>query len=89
MSWAQVSYLYDGSLAGFLTCVFEAYTHREEPADFTPFDQACASFYAQRSVETDQAKAQRVALGVSAVFGALGAVLLFQHYFIGPVYVIS
>ncbi|HJA26588.1 MAG TPA: DUF2142 domain-containing protein [Candidatus Fournierella merdigallinarum] len=35
------------------------------------------------------AKAQRVALGVSAVFGALGAVLLFQHYFIGPVYVIG
>ena len=49
MNWTQVSYLYDGSLAGFLTCVFEAYTHREEPADFTPFDQACASFYAQRS----------------------------------------
>ena len=36
-----------------------------------------------------QAKAQRVALGVSAVFGALGAVLLFQNYFIGPVYVIG
>ena len=35
------------------------------------------------------AKAQRVALGVSAVVGALGAVLLFQHYFIGPVYVIG
>ena len=60
MSWTQVSYLYDGSLAGFFTCVFEAYTHREEPADFTPFDQACASFYAQRSIETDRAKAQRV-----------------------------
>ena len=24
MNWTQVSYLYDGSLAGFLTCVFEA-----------------------------------------------------------------
>ena len=36
-----------------------------------------------------QARARRVALGVSAVFGALGAVLLFQHYFIGPVYVIG
>lgn len=35
------------------------------------------------------ARAQRVALGVSAVFGALGAVLLFQHYFVGPVYVIG
>ena len=58
MSWIQVSYLYDGSLAGFLTCVFEAYTHREEPADFTPFDQAAASFYPQRAVEADREKAR-------------------------------
>ena len=60
MSWTQVSYLYDGTYAGFLTCVFDSYLHREEPADFTPFDQAAASFYPQRPVETDQEKAQRV-----------------------------
>lgn len=72
MNWTQVSYLYDGSLAGFLTCVFEAYTHREEPADFTPFDQACASFYAQRSVETDRAKAQRVYRSLEAKLGKTG-----------------
>ena len=72
MSWTQVSYLYDGSLAGFLTCVFEAYTHREEPADFTPFDQACASFYAQRSIETDRAKAQRVYRSLEQKLGRTG-----------------
>ena len=60
MSWTQVSYLYDGSYAGFLTCVFESYVHREEPAGFTRFDEAAASFYPQRAVETDPAHARRV-----------------------------
>ena len=59
MSWTQVSYLYDGSYAGFLTCVFESYVHREEPAGFTRFDEAAASFYPQRAVETDPAHARR------------------------------
>ena len=60
MAWSQVSYLYDGTYAGFLTCVFESYRHKEAPADFTPFHRACASFYPQRTVETDPGKAQRV-----------------------------
>ena len=60
MSWTQVSYLYDGTYAGFLTCVFDSYLHREEPADFTPFHEAAASFYPQRAVETDREKARRV-----------------------------
>ena len=60
MSWTQVSYLYDGTYAGFLTCVFDSFRHREEPADFTPFDQAAASFYPQRAVETHREKARRV-----------------------------
>ena len=60
MFWTQVSYLYDGTYAGFLTCVFDSFRHREEPADFTPFDQAAASFYPQRAVETHREKARRV-----------------------------
>ena len=60
MPWTQVSYLYDGTYAGFLTCVFHSYAHREEPADFTPFHEAAASFYPQRAVETDREKARRV-----------------------------
>ena len=60
MPWTQVSYLYDGTYAGFLTCVFDSFRHREEPAHFTPFDQAAASFYPQRAVETHREKARRV-----------------------------
>ena len=59
MSWTLVSYLYDGTYAGFLTCVFDSFRHREEPADFTPFSEAAASFYPQRAVETHQEKARR------------------------------
>ena len=36
MDWTEVSYRYDGSCAGFLTCVYEAYVNREAPADFRP-----------------------------------------------------
>ncbi len=36
-----------------------------------------------------QKKPQAVALGVFGVFAFLGAVLLFQHYFIGPVFLIQ
>ena len=50
---------------------------------------ALLSHVLEPRLASGQAKAQRVALGVSAAFGAFGAVLLFQHYFIGPVYVIS
>ena len=50
---------------------------------------ALLSHVLEPRLASGQAKAQRVALGVSAAFGAFGAVLLFQHYFIGPVYVIG
>ena len=36
----------------------------------------------------DPAAAQRTALGALGLFAALGALLLWQHYFIGPVYTI-
>ena len=34
----QFVYLYDGTFAGFLTCVFESYAKDEEPACFSGFD---------------------------------------------------
>ena len=59
MPWTQVSYCYDGSFAGFLTCVFESYVHREAPAAFsTPADPRL-SLWPERNVETDEAHAKR------------------------------
>ena len=58
--WPQVSYQYDGSFAGFLSCVFESYVHKEVPVCFsTPADPRL-SLWPERAVETDRAHAQRV-----------------------------
>ena len=60
MPWTQVSYQYDGSFAGFLTCVFESYVNREEPVEFRLPDDPCCSLYPLRTVAPDQAHARRV-----------------------------
>ncbi len=49
---------------------------------------ALLSHVLEPRLEQGQKKAHTLALGTSAAFGAVGAVLLFQHYFIGPVFTI-
>ena len=56
----QFLYLYDGSFAGFLTCVFESYARAEEPACFSLFDDPRTALWPERAVETDREKAERV-----------------------------
>ena len=60
MPWTQVSYCYDGSFAGFLTCVFESYVHREAPAAFSTPTDPRLSLWPERNVETDEDHAKRV-----------------------------
>ena len=38
--------------------------------------------------DLDRARAQALALPLCGGYAFLGAVLLFQHYFVGPVYVV-
>lgn len=60
MAWTQVSYDYDGSFSGFLSCVFESYVHREAPAAFsTPADPR-VSLWPERTVICNDAHARRV-----------------------------
>lgn len=75
---ANVAYLHDGSLEGFLSCVFEAYVQHEAPEDivdearFEPrLDQS--SFF----VQTDYDRALRVRRGIEREAGrrAFGAVV--------------
>lgn len=66
--WMQVSYLYDGTFAGFLSCVFDSYAHHEEPAAFRAFEEPQASLWPERVVETDEIHARRVLRS----FGKLG-----------------
>ena len=58
-NWTQVTYEYDGSFAGFLSCVFESYVNREEGVCFLT-DEAVVTLWPTRRVETDEAHARRV-----------------------------
>ena len=60
MSWTPVSYVYDGSFAGFLTCVFDSYAHREEPMGFSTPEDGRFTLWPERRVEADAARARRV-----------------------------
>ena len=76
MPWIQVSYQYDGSFAGFLTCVFESYVNQEQPAEFRTPEDACCSLYPLRTVETDEAHAKRVYRSLAGKFGREGQELV-------------
>ena len=71
MDWTQICCQYDGSFSGFLSCVFDCYVNREEPVEFRTPEDMCCSLYPLRTVETDEAHAQRVYRSF-AKFGAEG-----------------
>lgn len=61
----ELVYLYDGTLEGFLSAVFEAYRRREFPVQITVehnLQQSLVQSYIP--IETDQAKALRVQKGI-------------------------
>lgn len=60
MSWPNVCYQYDGTFAGFLTCVFESYVHREHPAAFAGPEENRISLYPERFIPTHRDHALRV-----------------------------
>lgn len=64
MNWSQVCYEYDGSFAGFLTCVFESYERREEPVCFLTPEDGRYTLWDTRRVDTDEERAKRVWKGV-------------------------
>lgn len=59
-SLLPVSYSYDGTFHGFLTCVYESYLHKERPAHFSAPGDDQFSIYPERPVHTDPARARRV-----------------------------
>lgn len=64
MRWRDVCYEYDGSFAGFLTCLFEGYRNREEAVCFLGPEDTAATLWDTRRVDTDQARAVRVWRGI-------------------------
>lgn len=68
-SWLQVSYDYDGTFDGFLTCVYESYVHKERPAAFTGPGRDQLSLFPERRVSTDPAHAKRVLVSLPRRMG--------------------
>lgn len=56
--WPQVTYSYDGTFAGFLTCAAESFAQREYPFYFFRQGEEQFSLYPIREIETDQALAK-------------------------------
>ena len=80
MDWPKCSYHYDGSFAGFLTCVFTAYAHKEEPACFLTPEDGRLSLWPARVVDTDDAKARRVYRSLGPKLGEEGKRLVVQGF---------
>jgi len=59
-TWPQRAYVYDGSFAGFLTCVGESFRAKEYPFYFLPPGADQVSLYPLREVATDLALAKSV-----------------------------
>lgn len=70
----DVIYQYDGSLDGFLCCVYESYVYKEAPAAFC-CDEEPLSLYEIRTVVTKPAYSQRVSRGIAARSGKALAVV--------------
>lgn len=62
---SDVIYQYDGTLEGFLCCVYESYVHRETPAAFC-CDEDPLSLYDVRTVITQPEHSRRVSRGIAA-----------------------
>ncbi|MEA4934604.1 MAG: TIGR03915 family putative DNA repair protein [Lawsonibacter sp.] len=76
MAWTQICCCYDGTFAGFLSCVFESYVNHEEPVEFQTSEHSCASFYPQRAVTTHREHAGRVYRSLAVKFGTAGQELV-------------
>ena len=60
----NVIYLYDGTIEGLYTCIFEAFEKKETPFHILPQEPEQISFLPCREIETDFVKAGRVSLSI-------------------------
>jgi len=64
---SQVIYRYDGTLEGFLCCVFDSYVNREIPTSFQASDDLQPTLFAVRWIGTDESHAQRVLVSIQKI----------------------
>lgn len=63
----EIIYRYDGTLEGFLSCVFESYANKESPASFQDETHLEESLFPARWVETSLPHANRVLTKLQAL----------------------
>ncbi|MCD8316625.1 MAG: DUF4130 domain-containing protein, partial [Eggerthellaceae bacterium] len=65
--------VYDGSLEGLFSCIFEAFASHEDPDDIVPESLTSPRFgQTQKNIETDMGHAKRVQAGIRRIGGDLG-----------------
>lgn len=75
-TWSNVTYTYDGTFAGFLSCVFDSYVYKEAPAAFREEDGEQTFLWPERAVETNRAHAERVYRSLTEKMGVEGRQLV-------------
>ena len=78
---ADVIYVYDGSIVGFLCCVHASFYAREMPLDIISMDKQQPSLYEFRFIASDEAKARAVRESISRNISAR-ALELTDHVFL-------
>lgn len=68
---ADVVYRYDGSMQGFLCCVFESFRRRELPAAINSPQEERLSLFPDREIVTDPVRARRVLKGIERLGGGV------------------
>lgn len=67
----DTAYRYDGSYPGFLCCIFESYARKEIPSAVLPPEEGQLTLFGVRTIETDEARARRVAAGLERLGGGV------------------
>ena len=70
---ADLIYCYDGSLAGFFSCVFESFARRELPFAIWPPEEEQPSLCPVQEIPTDPGRAGRVRRGIREKLGPAAA----------------
>lgn len=72
---------YDGTFAGFLTCIFECYNRKIFPVDIFPQDREQARLFSQKmEIISDLQKAERVWKGIQEKLSRKNKNLVFYAY---------
>ncbi|MDD6160984.1 MAG: TIGR03915 family putative DNA repair protein [Oscillospiraceae bacterium] len=76
----EVCYEYDGTFAGFLTCVFYSYANREEAVCFQTPEETGYTLWPTRRIDTEEDKAQRVYRSIAPKMGGEAAELVWRAF---------